>query len=77
MIAAYRNGLKPLLCVGENLEEREAGKTARKINMQLKSALRVVAPEDAENLVVAYEPLWAIGVRQRRQLLVMHKKYAA
>lgn len=61
MIAAYRNGLKPLLCVGENLEEREAGKTARKINMQLKSALRVVAPEDAENLVVAYEPLWAIG----------------
>lgn len=61
MIAAYRNGLKTLLCVGENLEEREAGKTARKINMQLKSALRVVAPEDAENLVVAYEPLWAIG----------------
>lgn len=61
MIAAYRNGLKPLLCVGENLEEHEAGKTARKINMQLKSALRVVAPEDAENLVVAYEPLWAIG----------------
>lgn len=61
MIAAYRNGLKPLLCVGENLEEREAGKTARKINMQLKSVLRVVAPEDAENLVVAYEPLWAIG----------------
>ncbi len=61
MIAAYRNGLKPLLCVGENLEEREAGKTARKINMQLKSALRVVAPDDAENLVVAYEPLWAIG----------------
>lgn len=61
MIAAYCNGLKPLLCVGENLEEREAGKTARKINMQLKSALRVVAPEDAENLVVAYEPLWAIG----------------
>lgn len=61
MIAAYRNGLKPLLCVGENLEEREAGKTAHKINMQLKSALRVVAPEDAENLVVAYEPLWAIG----------------
>ena len=57
IIAAYRNGLKPMLCVGENLAEREAGKTARKI----KSALRVIAPEDAENLVVAYEPIWAIG----------------
>ncbi len=61
IIAAYRNGLKPLLCVGENLAEREAGKTARKINMQLKSALRVISVEDAENLVVAYEPIWAIG----------------
>ena len=61
IIAAYRNGLKPLLCVGENLAEREAGKTARKINMQLKSALRVISAEAAENLVVAYEPIWAIG----------------
>lgn len=61
LIAAYHHGLKPILCVGENLQEREAGKTARKINMQLKSALRVVAPDNAVNLVVAYEPLWAIG----------------
>lgn len=61
IIASYRNGLKPMLCVGENLAEREAGKTARKINMQLKSALRVISAEDAENLVVAYEPIWAIG----------------
>lgn len=61
IIAAYRNGLKPMLCVGENLAEREAGKTARKINMQLKSALRVISAENAENLVVAYEPIWAIG----------------
>lgn len=61
IIAAYRNGLKPMLCVGENLAEREAGETARKINMQLKSALRVISAENAENLVVAYEPIWAIG----------------
>lgn len=59
--AAYKNGLKPLLCVGENAAEREAGKTARKINSQLKSALRVLTPEEAENLVIAYEPVWAIG----------------
>ena len=61
MVAAYRNGLKPMLCVGENLEEREAGKTARKISMQLSNALRVITAEQAENMVVAYEPVWAIG----------------
>lgn len=61
MVAAYRNGLKPVLCVGENLAEYEAGKTARKISMQLKSALKVITAEQAENLVVAYEPVWAIG----------------
>ncbi len=61
IVAAYRNGLKPLLCVGEDLAERESGKTARKINMQLKSALRVITAEQAESLVVAYEPIWAIG----------------
>ncbi|WP_405381190.1 triose-phosphate isomerase [Phascolarctobacterium sp.] len=61
IVAAYRNGLKPMLCVGENLAEREGGKTARKISMQLKSALKVVAPEDAVNMVIAYEPIWAIG----------------
>lgn len=76
MIAAYRNGLKPLLCVGENLEEREAGKTARKINMQLKSALRVVAPEDAETWLLLMNP-YGLSAAARQQLLVMHKKYAA
>ncbi len=61
MDAAYRNGLKPILCVGENMEERKNGRTSRKIGMQLKSALKVVSAEEAENLVIAYEPIWAIG----------------
>lgn len=61
MAAAYRNGLKPILCVGENLAEHEAGRTARKISMQLQSALKVISAEEAENLTVAYEPIWAIG----------------
>lgn len=59
--AAYRNDLKPVLCVGENSEEREAGKTEAKITEQLKSALEGIAEEDASLLTVAYEPIWAIG----------------
>lgn len=64
MRAAYRNGLKPMLCVGENAQERAEGKTSRKISMQLKSALKGITPDEAEVLVVAYEPLWAIGCGQ-------------
>lgn len=64
MRAAYRNGLKPMLCVGENAQERAEGKTSRKISMQLKSALKGITPDEAEVLVVAYEPLWAIGSGQ-------------
>ena len=59
--AAYKNGLKPVLCVGENAEERAEGKTSRKISMQLQSALKGITAREAENMVVAYEPLWAIG----------------
>lgn len=59
--ATYRNGLKPMLCVGEDVVEREQGKTVRKISMQLQSALKGITPEEAEQMVIAYEPLWAIG----------------
>lgn len=59
--AAYRNGLKPVLCVGENAEKRAEGKTSRKISMQLQSALKGITAEEAESMVIAYEPLWAIG----------------
>ena len=59
--AAYRNGLKPVLCVGENAAERAAGQTRTKIEGQLRADLQNLPPEDAKLLVVAYEPLWAIG----------------
>ena len=59
--AAYRNNLKPILCVGENLQERKAKKTATKITAQLKSALKVLTNDQAKSLTIAYEPLWAIG----------------
>jgi triosephosphate isomerase len=57
--AALANELKPILCVGERLEENEAGKTQEVISRQLRGALNGVEP--VRDLVVAYEPVWAIG----------------
>jgi triosephosphate isomerase len=57
--AAIKTGLKPILCVGEKLEENEAGKTAPVVVGQLKAAL--VDIKNVDGLVIAYEPIWAIG----------------
>jgi len=57
--AALANKLKPILCVGERLEENEAGKTREVVNRQVTAALNGVEP--VRDLVIAYEPVWAIG----------------
>ena len=57
--AALKAGLKPILCVGEQLEENEAGKTSEVVTGQLESSLADIAAVDG--LVIAYEPIWAIG----------------
>jgi triosephosphate isomerase len=57
--AALANSLKPILCVGERLEENEAGKTEQVISKQVIAALSGIEP--VRDLVVAYEPVWAIG----------------
>ncbi|MBR3947403.1 MAG: triose-phosphate isomerase [Bacteroidales bacterium] len=57
----YANGLSPILCCGEKLEEREAGKHFEVIESQLRNALKNVSPENFKNTIVAYEPVWAIG----------------
>jgi len=57
--AALRAGLKPILCIGERLEENEAGRTEEVITEQLRSSLAGI--EHLSGLVIAYEPVWAIG----------------
>lgn len=59
--AALAAGLKPVLCIGETLEQNEAGRAAEVLSAQLRAALEGVQINSAEALVVAYEPVWAIG----------------
>ena len=59
--AVLANGMKPILCVGEKLEEREAGKTIEVVSNQVIKGMADVAKENATNVVIAYEPVWAIG----------------
>jgi len=59
--AAFAAGLTPIVCVGETLEEYESGKTAAVVERQVKNGLKEIDPKTAENLIVAYEPIWAIG----------------
>ena len=62
--AAFGHGLKPILCVGETLEQREAGQAADVISGQVEAALDGVAEVDISGLILAYEPVWAIGTGQ-------------
>ena len=59
--AAFANGLKPIVCVGETLEQREAGKTVEIITKQTELALEGLTDEQVKNTIIAYEPIWAIG----------------
>ena len=59
--AAFDHDLLPILCVGETLAEREAGSTQAKVQGQVRAALAGVAPGRLGSLVIAYEPIWAIG----------------
>jgi triosephosphate isomerase len=60
-VAARREGLVPILCVGETLEEREAGRTSAVVTRQLEAVLELAGTEGFRDAVLAYEPVWAIG----------------
>lgn len=61
MQAAFDAGLTPILCIGETLEEREAGRTLEVVGEQLDAAIAGFDLTTLENMIVAYEPVWAIG----------------
>jgi len=59
--AALANGLIPIICVGESLEQREAGVTETLVKYQTQAALSGISADEVKGLVIAYEPIWAIG----------------
>lgn len=61
IVAALASGLTPILCVGETLSEREAARAHAVVEAQVKGALSGLTPEQVRGLVLAYEPVWAIG----------------
>jgi triosephosphate isomerase len=61
MKAAFKAGLTPIVCVGETLAEREQNITFKVIERQVRNGVAGLSPEQAQTLVIAYEPVWAIG----------------
>jgi triosephosphate isomerase len=59
--AVLKHGMTPIMCVGETLEEREAGETQAKVSRQVQAGLEGVEPDQVGAMVIAYEPIWAIG----------------
>jgi len=61
VLAALRHGLKPIMCVGESLEQREASKTIETVCSQVRAGLAGLSGSALRDITVAYEPIWAIG----------------
>ncbi len=59
--ALLKNGVTPIICVGESLEQRDAGETLKVVSEQIKNGFADISADEARGVVVAYEPIWAIG----------------
>jgi len=59
--AAIKSGIVPIVCVGESLDERQNGATEKVVEIQTRGALAGISPTEAASIVIAYEPIWAIG----------------
>jgi len=59
--AALSKGLKPIFCIGELLDQRESGETMKVVSMQIEKGLEGITSEQTKNIIIAYEPVWAIG----------------
>ena len=75
--AALAAGLKPIICVGETLEEREAGETIAVVSRQLEAVIGKVGAEDFARCTVAYEPVWAIGTGKSATPEIAQEVHAA
>jgi triosephosphate isomerase len=75
--ALLAKGIRPIVCVGESLAEREAGQTLAVVGTQLRESLASVARERATEVVVAYEPVWAIGTGRTATPLMAQQVHAA
>jgi triosephosphate isomerase len=78
--AALRHGLRPILCVGESLAQREGGQTEAVVTSQLQHGLAGISAQDGRALVVAYEPVWAIGTGRAaipEQAVQVHRRLRA
>lgn len=61
IMAALKNGLTPIMCIGETIQERETGKTFMVLENEILEGLRGISTEQVRGIVIAYEPIWAIG----------------
>ncbi|MGI4719282.1 MAG: triose-phosphate isomerase [Janthinobacterium lividum] len=75
--SALEAGLTPIVCVGETLVQREAGQTVQIVGEQLAAVLELVGPEAVDKLVVAYEPVWAIGTGKTATPAMAQEVHAA
>lgn len=81
--AALAKGLKPIFCIGELLEQRESGETMKVISIQIEKGLEGIRVDQIKNIIIAYEPVWAIGTgktatpRQAQEVHLFIREFVA